>query len=392
MIFRMVNEQRLPQVMDLWDYSFEKKEDPFFQWYFTEFCCKNNMVLGGFDDEDKLQNMLHLNPYMLRIRGFEQLVPYIVGVATAPAARGQHLFKPLLETAFQVLRSQKFPFVILMPVFAGIYLPYEFAYCYNRHAYSFEIDKLKIKHDGNSLNIKYLPVLDKDILAKIYYNITKEWNGVPIRTDFQWEKLLKVHSLEHVSCAVCWQNEQPVGYMLYKIENKIFNIIELLAEDQSVKNKLLHYVSMHKSEADEIKWLAEEWDKTYLSFADQAMTGSLQPFMMARCIDARLALAKLPVPDNIADFSLNLLLVDNVIDENNHLLKIAVSDGQLTAVSTMDEEDVTMNIAVFTQMYFGAYTAGELYEAGYIKCGSREKLECLDKLFPKCRNYINEYF
>lgn len=392
MIFRMVNEQRLPQVMDLWDYSFEKKDDPFFKWYFSEFCCKNNMVIGGFDEQDRLQNMLHLNPYMLKIRGFEQLTPYIVGVATAPAARGNHLFKPLLDMTFQVLRSQNFPFVILMPIFAGIYLPYEFAYCYNRHKYSLDLDKLNLPAGDSSLNIEYMPALNKDILAKIYYNITKEWNGVPVRTDFQWEKLLKVHAMENVVCAVCRRGDEPAGYMLYKIAGRSFNIIELLAEDQQIKNRLMHYASMHQSEADKIEWLAEEWDKTYLAFDDQSMSGSLQPFMMARCIDARLALAKLPVPEAVSDFSLNLLLTDNIINENNHLLKISVEKGRLIAESTMEEEDVTMNMAAFTQMYFGAYTAEELFEAGYIKCGNKEKLLLLDKLFPKCRNYINEYF
>ena len=84
MTYRVVNEARMPQVMDLWDYCFEKKDDPFYQWYFSEYCGKNNMVIGGFDEQDKLQNMLHLNPYMLNLRGTQQLTPYIVGVATAP--------------------------------------------------------------------------------------------------------------------------------------------------------------------------------------------------------------------------------------------------------------------------------------------------------------------
>ena len=33
-------------------------------------------------------------------------IAYIVGVATAPEYRGRHLFAPLLETAFSVLRRQ----------------------------------------------------------------------------------------------------------------------------------------------------------------------------------------------------------------------------------------------------------------------------------------------
>ena len=386
MIFKMVNEQRMDKVMQLWDYSFEKKDDPFYQWYFAEFCCKNNMVIGGFDEQDKLLNMLHLNPYMLRVRGFEQLTPYIVGVATAPAARGCHLFEPLLKTTFDILRTQQIPFVLLMPIHAGIYQPYHF-----RHSYAMDLAKLKLKDFNIDLKVEYLP-LDKEILSEIYYNITKQWNAVPVRTDFQWGKLLKVHALENVHCAVCYEKDVPAGYMLYKLQDKVFTVVELLAVNQKVKNRLLQYASQHQSEAEKFVWLAESWDKTYLYFADQKLSGSVQPFMMARCIDARLALDKLPVGETVPEGCLNLLLTDNIIPGNNHLLQLSVAEGKISSVSTTEPEDVTMDMGAFTQMFFGAFTASELAEAGLIEVANAEKLSVLDNLFPKCRNFINEYF
>ena len=45
-----------------------------------------------------------------------------------------------------------------------------------------------------------------------------------------------------------------------------------------------------------------------------------------------------------------------------------------------------------TQLYFGAFSATELWEAGRIKCSDVRKLQLLDELFPKCRTYNNEYF
>ena len=391
MTYRVVTEARMSQVMDLWDYCFEKKDDPFYQWYFSEYCGKDNMVIGGFDEQDKLQNMLHLNPYMLNIRGAQILTPYIVGVATAPEWRGQHLFRPLLETAFEVLRSQDFPFALLMPINAGIYLPYEFSFCYYRHKYDMPLEKLQTAQAGSSLKVVRTG-LDKEVLAKLYYNSSKVWNGVPVRTDFQWNKLLKVHSLENVQCAVVYKEDEPCGYMLYKLQDATFNVIELMADDVNARNRLLQFAAGHKSEAKRFTWLAEAWDKTYLNFADHNESGSVQPFMMARCIDARLALEKLPVPADMEENSIVLLLTDSVILRNNHLLKVKTAPGKLEAVSTVDNEDITMDMAAFTQLYFGAFTATELAEAGKIKVHNAEKLSVLDKLFPKCRNYINEYF
>ena len=391
MAYRVVNEARMPQVMELWDYCFEKKDDPFYQWYFSEYCGKDNMVIGGFDEEDKLQNMLHLNPYMLTIRGTQILTPYIVGVATAPEARGQHLFRPLLETAFEVLRSQEFPFALLMPINAGIYLPYEFSFCYYRHKYEMPLEKLQTAQAGSELKVARTG-LDKEVLAKLYYECTKSWNGAPLRTDFQWNKLLKVHSLENVKCAVAYEADEPVGYMLYKLQDATFNVIELMAQSATARNRLLQFATSHKSEVKTFTWLAEAWDKSYLNFADHNASGSLQPFMMARCLDARLALAKLPVANNMEENSVVMLLSDSVIGRNNHLLKVKTASGKLEAVSTLDNEEVALDMGAFTQLYFGAFTATELAEAGKIKVHNAEKLSVLDRLFPKTRNYINEYF
>ena len=391
MTYRVVNEARMNQVMDLWDYCFEKKDDPFYQWYFMEYCGKDNMVIGDFDEQDKLQNMLHLNPYMINLRGTKQLTPYIVGVATAPEARGQHLFRPLLETTFEVLRSQGFPFALLMPIYAGIYLPYEFSFCYYRHKYDMELEKLQLSKIGSDLRVERV-ALNKEVLAPIYQEVTKAWNGTPVRTDFQWNKLLKVHALENVQCAVVCEADVQTGYMLYKLEENTFNVLELLAQDFAARNRLLQFAASHRSEAKRFIWLAEAWDKTYLSFADHNASGSLQPFMMARCIDARLALANLEVPYNMEENSVVLLLTDSVIDRNTHLLKVKTAPGKLEAVSTLDNEEVVMDMAAFTQMYFGAFTATELAEAGKIKVHNAEKLSVLDRLFPKCHNYINEYF
>ena len=87
-----------------------------------------------------------------------------------------------------------------------------------------------------------------------------------------------------------------------------------------------------------------------------------------------------------------LLLTDNVIERNNHLLKIDIAPEVVEVHSTMEAEEITMDMGTFTQMYFGTFTATELWEAGKIKATSLHKLQLLDELFPKCRTYINEYF
>lgn len=393
MIYKVVPPDKMNQVENLWDYCFEKKDDPFFQYYFQEYCGKNNTVIGGFEEKDEecLINMVHVNPYSVRIRGKEQLTPYLVGVATAPEARGQHLFKPLLKATLEKLRSQEVSFVTLMPIFAGIYKPYEFAYYHFRHEYKMSLSVLA-ELGCNTCDVKLeRSGLVSEKLAPIYATFTVNCSGVPVRDEFQWKKLLAVNAAENVQLVVASENEKTTGYMFYKITDGTFNVIELIYLTNDAKFALLNFAGQHKSDAENIVWLAPDWDKTYLNFKDQSITGSVAPFMMARCIDARRALLDIAPSKKIVG-EVNLLLTDNLVEENNHMLKLISDDGQLGVSSTKDAEDIAMGMAAFTQMFIGTFTATELAEAGLITVKNEEKLELLDKLFPKLRTFNNEYF
>lgn len=376
---------------ELWDYCFEKRQEPFFQYYFSKYCCQQNIVMGAFDAEERLQSMVHINPYRLRVRGKEQLAPYLVGVATAPEARGAHIVKPLLRFTLAALRAQGVSFVTLMPIFAGIYLPYEFSYCYYRHSYKLPLTSLTLPlpRSEAGLLVERVP-LSAELLAPLYERCLQNVNGVVLRSDFQWEKLLTVHAQENVLCAIAKRSGESVGYMLYTIADGVFTIIELLAADAQAKNRLLQFAATHQSSAQELSWLAEPWDKTYLHFADQSVTGSLAPFMMARCLNVQQALAELPLADAKLKGSCVLKVTDKLLGDVN--LKVSVGAGSLQVERADAAWDISMDVGAFTQLYFGTFTASELHEVGAIACKNTEKLLLLDRLLPKQRTYINEYF
>lgn len=389
MKYSVVRYEQLPQVEELWDYCFEKKQEPFFQYYFSEYCCKQNIVMGAFDDKEHLKSMVHINPYRLRVRNVVQLAPYLVGVATAPEARGAHIVKPLLRFTLASLRAQGVAFVTLMPIYAGIYLPYEFSYCYYRHAYKLPLGALTLPRAEADLEVERMP-LSAEELAPIYERCLSSVDGVPLRSDFQWQKLLTVHAQENVLCAIVKRAGENVGYMLYTIADGVFTIVELLAADAQAKNRLLQFAATHQSSAKELSWLAEPWDKTYMHFADQSVTGSLAPFMMARCLDVQLALEQLTEVEKALKGSFVLRVTDKLLGDVN--FRVSVGAGSLSVERADADCDISMDVGAFTQLYFGAFSAGELHEAGAIDCSHHEQLLLLDKLLPKQRTYINEYF
>ncbi|MCM1179128.1 MAG: GNAT family N-acetyltransferase [Clostridium sp.] len=70
--------------------------------------------------------MLHLNPYPCKINGVEALLHYIVGVATAKAARRQGVMRTLLLKALSGLYEAEEPFTYLMPAKERYYEPFGF--------------------------------------------------------------------------------------------------------------------------------------------------------------------------------------------------------------------------------------------------------------------------
>ncbi|WP_455657012.1 GNAT family N-acetyltransferase [Phascolarctobacterium sp.] len=395
MDFRIINDETLPKIMELWDYCFEKNDTPFFKWYFDEYCLKENMILGGFDEADgSLINMLHLNPYTINLRGQELQVPYIVGVATAPEYRGRHLFGPLLDTAFAVLRAQKQAFVLLMPISAGIYRPYQFDYCYYRHRYEMPLAVLP-KSGSASADITLQRAgleQEAEAFAKVYAAVTAAYHGAVKRDDKNWRNLLSVHQGEQVKAVLAKRGGQVLGYMLYSIADRTFTVQELLAEETAARDALLRFARGHVTEAEKFSWLAEAWDKMYLHLQDQNYAGNLQPFMMARCINVRQALVQMT---NIAadiQGAVSLLITDKTLPLNNGLLKLEVNDGQVDVKSTVDMQDIEMDVAAFTQLYFGQFSVQELAAENRLKIHNEEAALLLDRLFPKCHNYINEYF
>ena len=197
MDFRLINEKTLPQVAALWDECFEKKGTPFYEWYFSEYALKQNKMLGGFEDH-RLMTMVHLNPYTIHVRNKDFRVPYLVGVATAPEARGRHVMGELMDKTFTMLRAMKVPFVVLMPIHAGIYLPYGFSFTALRTQYELPLREIDLV--GESLTgYTFHRISTKEaeaLLAPVYDDAMAAYTGYVKRNHQEWENLLGSGSRE----------------------------------------------------------------------------------------------------------------------------------------------------------------------------------------------------
>ena len=393
MDFRLLQESALSQAADLWDYCFEKKGTPFYEWYFREYALKQNRILGGFQD-GKLRTMLHLNPYVLRVRGRDWKVPYIVGVATDPVARGHHVMGQLMDTAFTMLRAMKVPFVILMPIYAGIYQPYGYAWTHLRKHYTLPLAGLDLA--GRTLDGYEPERVDtakaRELVAPVYARSMERYHGYAVRDQRVWDNLLITAAQENFETVILRNDGAPKAYALYNREGDKVTVQELAAVDPPAKIRLLQYfkglAGIHKT----LDWLAPEDDLTWTQMPDQALAPKEAPFMMGRVINAAACLKALAVPEDLLGKTLVLALKDEQIALNTMLVKLEFTREGIRLLNTLDDPEVLLDAGTFTQLFFGFMGPAQLQQAGMIYVDSKNALEILDKLFPRENNFINEYF
>jgi predicted acetyltransferase len=393
MDFRLLNKETLPQAMDLWDYCFEKKDTPFFQWYFSEYCLKQNKILGGFKGT-RLATMLHLNPYSLMLRGQTYRVPYIVGVATDPVDRGQHVMGDLMKTAFTMLRAMRIPFVILMPIYAGIYQPYGFRYTHFRKQYELPLSALSFGgYDDGEYQLERIPTLSaKSLIAPVYERAAARYNGYVVRDDRVWDNLLITAEQDHMETVIVKDGSDILGYMLYNKEDEVVNVQELMSVSAPVMYRLMSYLRGLAGTYKTLRYLAACDDLMYLRLPDQSMAPKIAPFMMGRIIDAALFLEGLAVPQALLQDSLVLAIRDEQIPLNTMFVKVSFTDKGIKLLNTLEDPDVLLDIGAFTQLAFGAVSVETLRHAGFILTKDEEAARKLTLLFPVQHNYINEYF
>ena len=392
MNFRVINQQTLEQVKFLWDYCFDKADTPFYKWYFANYALKQNKILGGFN-EDKLQTMVHLNPFVLEMSSGTEKMPYLVGVATDPVARGQHAISGLLQTAFTLAKATGSKAVLLMPINAGIYQPYGFSYIEERKHYKMPLNQLTLAYGDAGLSLERVDTAGAcDVLSAVYAKAMSHYGAHIVRDERVWTNMLTVAAAEKLETVIVKEDGQPAGYVLYSRAEDTIVVQELLAINGRVQKKLLAYLRGFAGMFKTLEWMAAADDTTYLDWKNQRYAPRVAPFMMARVIDLPGVLQSLKVPPGYLETSLVLGVQDEFVPGNNLVLQLNISQKGIELRDTLKVPEITMDITAFTQLYFGAYSAEQLCLNDRIMAEDANKLQAFSRLFPAQKTYINEYF
>lgn len=129
--------------------------------YYYQYKTRDNRILTLWEEE-KLVSMLHLNPYVMIINGYEVKSDYIVAVATHKDYRHQGYMRLLLERALNDAADTGMPFVFLMPASESIYAPFDFVWICPHTDLPAHVDALGAEEQNRYLAARYQMFCKRD--------------------------------------------------------------------------------------------------------------------------------------------------------------------------------------------------------------------------------------
>lgn len=390
MEFRVATDKDRAAVEWLWDYCFEKREDPFFRWFFSQYCNMENVLVG--QQHNKITTGLHLVPYTLFLRGTNMQSSYIVGLATYPEARGGGTIKQLLQAALSEMRRRGHALTILMPSKAGFYYPYHWELCYHHFKYVLALEDLRTVCASWGELRPANAVSDAAGLQQIYQSYVADKHGYAIRDENYWQRVAAEYAGEHGYIYILEFEGRPEGYIMYALRDQRLVVREMGYTCASAYKALLKFLYHHRAQAEKVEWNAALDDLTYLSLPEPKKEVQLVPFLMGRIVDLVKALETINfLPDIKAKISLEIK--DELAEWNNGVFLLEVSDGKgRVHLLPKDRGDVQCSIGAFSQLFFGRVSAQELANIGRLTTNFPGNIEILVAMFPKCTNYNNEYY
>ena len=388
MEFRLAGKEDEEAVKSLWAYCFEPREHPFFQWYFSDFYCPENVLMGFKNGE--MACLTHLNPYTLRLRGKDIRTSYIVGLATHPAARRGGVGKLLLAAALKEMKRRGHYVNILMPSKAGFYQPYGYELYCHQWKETMPLEDLRPLTD-RTVRFAFVNSADQwPYLAAVYDAYTKPLSGYAVRDEASWRSHIRAQLAEGY-IAVAFREDTPIAYMFYQIGDGTITSGEFVYATIQGKRGLLEYVYNHRSQGKDFQWNEGIHDQSYRFYPDGKQGHETMPFMTGRVVDVKGALEELPYPER-AEESVVFRTEDPLAAWNTGAFRLTVAGGVGRVEKAEQEQpEAVMPIGTLALLIFGAMDINDLVFNEKLM-GNDKALQKLQEFFPTEKCYINEWY
>ncbi|MCI6859520.1 MAG: GNAT family N-acetyltransferase [Eubacterium sp.] len=235
---------RKKEIYDMWQRNFH---DPaaYAMFYFDEVYGKNEILLNleDKDGEETLKGMIHLNPYVLSVKGRPVKADYIVGVATDEEFRRQGVMRELLVEGFAKMRSQGKIFTYLMPADENYYLPFDFRFGMSQTEQELEFlpkgekedRKYSFSTEETEEELKYCACMENNVKSTMFDIFTEI--SLPYL-----HRLTKETGSEFGQIIYVRKDGEYIGRFVADAENDYLILSQIFCADRSLREEFLREI------------------------------------------------------------------------------------------------------------------------------------------------------
>lgn len=352
---------------------------------------KQSYILGYFH-KDKLASQIVVYPMEVNVYGEIYKMGGITGVATYPEYAGRGLIHTLMLKILEHMREEQQTISFLYPYS----IPF-----YRKKGWEIVSDQIKFSIKDTQLPKKQ-PVSgmvervdwDHEDLKNVYRYFAVQRHGALMREDLAWEEYWRWESDDVIAAIYYSEEHKPLGYVVYSIENEIFNVKEILYLNIEARHGIWNYISSHFSMITEVRGYNYTGEPLAFLLEDSEITETIAPYYMARIVDVREFILQYPFQVMPEDFHIHLIVHDNMVPWNEGDFQIYWRDQKTFCDRENDlplTNIVELDIQTLTTMLMGYKRPSYLYENDRLEM-EYYMVQILERLIPVGKPYFSDYF
>lgn len=346
-------------------------------------------VIGWFD-HDTLVSQVVVYPMRVNIFGKIYSMGGLTGVGTYPEYSNLGLMHKLLEQALKDMRERGQYICYLYPYSIPYYRRKGWELISDKISYEIKDYQLPKNHQvpGSVQRVK----TDSEELKNTYANYAEHTHGAIIRDELAWNEYW-LWDKDDVMAAIYYNEaDEPDGYIIYRIENEVFYIKDMIFNNEEARIGLWNFVSAHFSMIDRVKGNTYTDEPLAFLLEDASIEEVISPYYMARIVDFTMFIGKYPFKPDETEREWRFTMTDPVMECNqgSFLLKIS-KDGKGIATRISEQCSDKISIQTMTTMLMGYKRPDYLAKIGRIRTDGRT-IDMLEDAIEQQTPYISDNF
>lgn len=340
-------------------------------------------VLGYFDN-GRLISQVATYPMHVNIHGTIYSMGGMTGVGTYPEYANMGLAKSLIYESLLEMKKCGQTISYLYPYSIPYYRKKGWEIFCDHLKYQIPDHKLPRLQDDNGM-IRRVEISHEDII-KVYDVYARNHHGAMIRTALEWQEYWRWEN-DDIMAAIYYDVKQEAqGFILYSIENEVFNIKEILYNTQDARKGIWNFIVNHQTMINEVRGNQFLFEPIAFLLDDSEIEEVITPYFMARIVDVKAFLEKFPFLE--VKQAITFQVEDPLLDFNTGLFTVQIHHDITHELSDLH---VKCDIQTLVTMLMNYRRPTYLNKIERL-LGSKEAIAVLEQMIPNHKAYFSDYF